>query len=385
MSRTRVCVITSGRADYGLLVEPMRAIRAHPALALQLAVTGMHLEPAFGETVREIEADGFAIDARIPLGLGETGPQAAARASSRAIEGFAEAFARLAPDIVLLLGDRYEILAIAQAATLAGLPIAHLSGGDITGGAFDDGVRHALTKLSHLHFVCHAEAARRVAQLGEAEDRIHVVGNPGLDRLRDSALPDRTALEAALGAPLGRRNLLVTFHPVTLAADHGASEFSALLDALSDQPTETTLWVSRPNADPGHELIERRLDAWAEGRPNVQVRAAFGGLYPGLAAACDAVVGNSSSGLAEVPSLGTPTVNVGVRQQGRLAGDTVIHAPGETEAIRAAIARVLTMDATAAANPYGDGRASARIVAVLAALPDRESLLRKPFVDRSGS
>lgn len=381
MSQRRICVVTSGRADYGLLVEPARAIAATPGLALQLVVTGMHLEAGFGETVREVEADGLEIAARIPLGLAD----GAAMASAAAVAGFAEVFARLAPDIVLLLGDRYETLAIAQAAMLANVPIGHLSGGDVTEGAFDDAIRHALTKLSHVHFVFHDQAARRVAQLGEAEERIHLVGNPGLDRLATAPTMDRAALEAALGRTLGARNLMVGFHPVTLAADGGLNELAALLAALETLPEDVTLWLSRPNADPGHEAINAALDAWADGRANVEVRAAYGALYPALARACEAVVGNSSSGLAEAPSLGVATVDVGVRQQGRLAGDSVIHAPGEPKAIRAAMDRAMAMDATGAVNPYGDGRASPRIAAVLSALPDRQTLLRKPFRDRAWS
>jgi UDP-hydrolysing UDP-N-acetyl-D-glucosamine 2-epimerase len=381
MAQRRICVITSGRADYGLLHWPMRAIAEAPDLALQLLVTGTHLDPRSGETVHQIEADGFAIDARVAAAFDQDTPQAKARAAATVLAGCADAFGRLQPDLVLLLGDRFEILACAQAAVLCDTPIAHLSGGDVTQGAFDDGLRHAVTKLSHVHLVTHARAARRVIQMGEEPSRVHVVGNPGLDALTRAPLMDRAALERALGAPLGRRNLLVTVHPVTLASDKGLSEARALFAALSDLPRDTTLWLTRPNADPGHEALNQAIDAWSQSRGNVQVRTSLGPAYLSLMAVADAVVGNSSSGLTEAPSVGTPTVDVGDRQKGRTAGDTVVHAPGDADAIRAALDRALALDAAGAANPYGDGRSSPRIVNILRALPPREQLLRKPFID----
>lgn len=381
MAQRRICVITSGRADYGLLHWPMRAIAEASDLTLQLLVTGTHLDPHSGETVRQIEADGFAIDARVPAAFAEDTPQAKAHAAAAILAGCAEAFARLEPDVVLLLGDRFEVLACAQAAVLCGVPIAHIGGGDVTEGAFDDGLRHAVTKLAHVHLVTHDLAARRVAQMGEDPARIHVVGNPGLDQLTHGALMDRATLERALGAPLGARNLLVTMHPVTLATDHGLSETRALFAALSDLPRDTTAWITRPNADPGHETLNREIDTWSRNRANVHVRTSLGPAYLSLLALADAVVGNSSSGLTEAPSVGTPTLDIGDRQKGRTAGDTVIHAPGEPAAIRAALDRALALDVSSAINPYGDGRSSARIVDILSALPPREQLLRKPFID----
>lgn len=381
MARRRICVITSGRADYSLLHWPMRAIAAAPDLALQMLVTGTHLDPHSGETVQQIEADGFAIDARVPAAFDEDTPQAKARAAAAILAGCAEAFAQLRPDVVLLLGDRFEILACAQAAVLCGIPTAHIGGGDVTEGAFDDGLRHALTKLAHVHLVTHDRAAGRVAQMGEDPARIHVVGNPGLDHLTHGPLMDRAALEQVLGAPLGARNLLVTVHPVTLAADHGLSEARALFSALSGLSSDIAIWITRPNADPGHEALNQEIDAWSRDRANVQVRTSLGPAYLSLMAMADAVAGNSSSGLTEAPSVGTPTLDIGDRQKGRTAGDTVIHAPGESDVIRAALDRALALDASGATNPYGDGRSSARIVDILRALPPREQLLRKPFID----
>lgn len=377
----RICVATSGRADYGLLYWPMRDIAVADGLSLQLLVTGTHLEPHFGETVRQIEADGFAIDARVPMALITDDPTGLARSSALALTGFVEALERLSPDVVLLLGDRFETLVLAQAAMLTGVPIAHIGGGDVTEGAMDEGIRHAITKLSHLHFVTHAEAGRRVVQMGETPDRVFVVGNPSLDILTRTPTVSRAFLETRLGGPLGTRNLLVTFHPVTLLQDKGASEFSALLQALGDLPEEVTLWITRANADPGGVMINAALDTFASGRSNVKVHDALGAAYLPLLAACDAVVGNSSSGLTEAPSVRTPTVNIGLRQAGRRAGPSVLQTSAEPGAIWHAIAQAMAGDVPGFENPYGDGHSAARIVEALIAAPPRETLLRKRFFD----
>ena len=381
MSEARsICVITGGRAEYGLLQWVMQEIRAAPGLELQLIVTGAHLEPRFGMTVEQIEADGFAIEARVPLGLASDTPADLAHAMARCLEGTSEALRRLRPDLMLVLGDRYEILAAAQAAMLYGVPLAHVAGGDVTEGAFDESIRHALTKLAHLHLTTTGEAAARVARMGEEPWRIHVVGSPGLDQLRRLKLLEGEALEEALGAPLGQRNLLVTWHPVTLEADRGLAGFQALLDALDALPRETVKWITRPNADPGGSAVETALDRWAAGRDDVHVFASLGQLrYLSLMARVDAVVGNSSSGLYEAPSLGVPTVNVGDRQKGRLAAASVLHCPAEPDAIVAALGRAFGMDCTGVENPYGDGDSARRIVEVLRAAPDRQTLLRKRF------
>ncbi len=376
----RICVVTGGRAEYGLLQWVLHEIRAAPDLDLQLIVTGAHLEPRFGLTVGQIEADGFAIDARTPLGLESDAPTDLARAMARCLEGTSDALARSRPDLMLVLGDRYEILAAAQAALLHGVPLAHVAGGDVTEGAFDDSIRHALTKLAHLHLTTTAEAAARVARMGEEPWRVHVVGSPGLDQLRRLELLERRALEAALGAPLGRRNLLVTWHPVTLEADRGLAGFEALVAGLDDLPCEVVKWVTRPNADPGGAAVEAALDRWAAGRDDVRVFASLGQLrYLSLMAQADAVVGNSSSGLYEAPSLGVPTVDVGDRQKGRPAAASVIRCPAEPAAVAAAVRKAFNLECRGAVNPYGDGDSARRIVDILRAAPDRATLLRKRF------
>ncbi|MFN4091468.1 MAG: UDP-N-acetylglucosamine 2-epimerase [Brevundimonas sp.] len=381
MSRPRrICVVTGGRAEYGLLRWVMQDIAGDPDLTLQLVVTGSHLEPRFGETVTVIEADGFAIDARIPIDLTDDSAPGVARSMGLAMAGVADAIASLAPDLMLVLGDRFEILAAVQAATLAGLPVAHIAGGDVTEGAIDDAMRHAITKLAHVHLTTNEASAARVRAMGENPDHVHVVGSPGLDWLKREPVMDREALEAALGARLGPRNLLVTFHPVTLAPDRGLSQFEALLQALDALPPTTIKWLTCPNADPGHVDLQEAMGRWVDGRTDVRVHASLGSArYLGLMAQVDAVVGNSSSGLYEAPSFHVPTIDVGDRQGGRLSAASVIRCAPTKDAILEALARAETMDCSTVVNPYGDGHASARIVSVLKALPDRAALLAKRF------
>lgn len=380
LAKRRICVATSGRADYGLLYWPMRDIAASDALSLQVLVTGTHLEARFGMTVDRIEADGFTIDARVPMDLIDDDPSSLARSSAVALTGTTEALVRLQPDMLLLLGDRFETLALAQAGTLAGVPIAHIGGGDVTEGAIDEGLRHAITKLSHLHLVTHDQARQRVIRMGEPPERVHLVGNPGLDHLIRTPLRTPEDLELALGRALGTRNLLVTFHPVTTLPDKGLAELAALLDALAPM-SDVRLWITRANADAGGMPINAALDAFAEGRPNVSLHDALGPFYLPLLARCDAVVGNSSSGLTEAPSVQTPTVDLGLRQAGRLAGPSVIHVEAESSAIGEAIRRAMNGDVPGFDNPYGDGHSSPRILQRLIEAPDRDTLLRKRFFD----
>lgn len=376
MSPRRLRLLTTGRADWNILAPVARALHADPAFDLGLIVAGGHLDPDQGLTVADVEATGLTVSARVPWGEGSPAVRAA-----RVLEGVASTLGGDPPDALILLGDRFETLAGAQGASLVGVPLIHLSGGDVTEGAMDDGFRHALTKLSHLHLTFHEPAAQRVRQMGEAAERVHVVGNPALDDLLIAAAMPDAALEHCLGAQLGERNLLVTFHPVTLQADLGLSEFEALLAALERLGDGWTTWITEPNADPGGDLLRNRLRAWASGRRDVVMRAALGEAYPALASRCRAVIGNSSSGLTEVPTLGVPTVDVGLRQAGRLAGPSVIWSRAEPDAILAALADAQTMGSEAMRNPYGDGRSVPRIISVLRAAPERDVLLRKPFMD----
>lgn len=376
----RICVVTGSRAEYGLLYWVLHDIHRDPELELQLVATGMHLESRFGMTVERIEADGFTVDRRVDIDLSDDTPGGVVRSMSRGLTGMSDAIEGLAPDVLLVLGDRFEIMVAAQAAMVHNLPIVHIAGGDTTQGAFDEAIRHSITKMAHVHLTTNADSAWRVARMGEDPAHIHVVGSPGLDHLRRAPLMSTAELEGALGARLGSRNVLVTFHPVTLDAGHGQDQFDALLQALDAMPREVVKWVTRPNADPGNQAISDTLDRWADGRDDVHVYTSLGqARYLALMAHVDAVIGNSSSGLYEAPSFRVPTVDVGDRQAGRLAAASVIHAEPTVQAIATATERALALDCSNVLNPYGDGRTAGRIVAILKALPVRDVLLRKTF------
>lgn len=380
MSR-KICAVTGSRAEYGLLYWVLHDLRERAGIELQIVATGMHLAPEFGHTVDEIVKDGFSVSRRVEMLLASDTPGGIAKSVGLGVIGMSDALEQLRPDVVVVLGDRFEILAAVQACLIHNVPVAHIAGGDTTEGAFDESIRHAITKMAQVHFVTNELSARRVRQLGEDPRHIHVVGSPGLDHLRRRPLLDRPALEAALGAPLGARNLLVTFHPVTLEADAGMHQFTELLAALDALDVGTTLWFTRPNADTGGRAIAAALDAWAEARSaRTHTYASLGQLrYLSLMAQADAVVGNSSSGLYEAPSFGIPTVNIGERQRGRLAAASVLHCAAERHAIGAAIASASELDCSGVINPYGDGHSAARIVDLLCQLAPARELLKKPF------
>ncbi len=380
-SRTRICVVTGSRAEYGLLYWLLHDLRADPAFELQLVATGMHLAREFGHTVDEIESDGFTVHRRVEMLLSSDTPGAICKSMALGTAGMSDALQVLQPDLVLVLGDRFEILAAVQACLIHNVPVAHIAGGDTTEGAIDESMRHAITKMAHLHFVTNAQSAQRVLQMGENPHHVHVVGSPGLDQLRRRPLLDTAALETALGTPLGRCNLLVTFHPVTLEPGQETAQLQELLAALDMQPEGTRLWVTRPNADSGGRAIAAALDTWAAGQPHrVQLHTSLGSLrYLSLMAKVDAVVGNSSSGLYEAPSFGVPTVNIGERQRGRLAAASVLHCPPQRDAIAAAMHSAVRLDCSTVVNPYGDGHTVPRILQVLRQLPARSALLKKPF------
>jgi len=378
----RICVVTGSRAEYGLLYWVLRDLQAEPEIELQLVVTGMHLAPEFGSTVHEIERDGFTIARRVEMLLSSDTAGGIAKSIGLGVIGMSDALEQLRPDVVVVLGDRFEILAAAQACLIHNIPLAHIAGGDTTEGAFDESIRHAITKMAHVHFVTNELAARRVRQLGEDPARIHVVGSPGLDHLRRQPLLGRAALEAALGAPLGARNLLITFHPVTLdgaaSSEQQLSELLAALDVLGD---DTSLWITRPNADTGGRALAAQLESWVAARAQrARLYASLGQLrYLSLMAQVDAVVGNSSSGLYEAPSCGVPSVDIGERQRGRLTATSVVHCAAERGAIGRALEQALALDCRGVVNPYGDGASAARIVAALRALPPTQPLLKKHF------
>ena len=379
MSR-RVCVVTTTRADYGLLRWVMHEIRDTRGLQLQVLATGTHLSPEHGMTVSEIEADGFTVDARVDLQLHGDTPLQTAAAMARALEGCAQAFAQLRPDLVVILGDRYEAFAIAAAATILRLPIAHIAGGDTTEGAFDEAFRHGITKMAHLHFVTNPVAASRVAQMGEAAEHIYNVGSPGIDSILRAPRLSRDEVEKRLNFSLRPRNLLITFHPVTLARQSSQDQMAELLAAMGTLGSEYGLIFTRPNVDPEGDHLSQMLDDFVKRNHNAIARTSLGSLlYLSVLGLCDAVVGNSSSGLYEAPSLKRPSVNIGDRQQGRLSASSVVSCPAERGAILKALDVALRMDCSNVENPYGNGGASARIAAEIAGHADFQALLKKTF------
>lgn len=383
MSR-KICVVTGTRAEFGLLRWLMQEIDASEALTLQVVATGMHLSPEFGLTYREIEQAGFTIDAKVEMLLSADTASAVTKSMGLGLIGYADAYTRLAPDLIVLLGDRFEIFAAAAAAMIAGIPIAHLHGGETTEGAFDEAIRHSITKMSHLHFVAAQDYRNRVIQLGEQPERVFLVGGLGIDAIKRTTLMSREKLEASLDFRFGPRNLLITFHPVTLEAQSSAHQMSELLTSLGALQ-DTHLIFTMPNADTGGRELSAMVDAFVATHPNARAYSSLGQLrYLSCMQYVDAVVGNSSSGLAEAPSMGIGTIDIGDRQRGRLRASSVIHCEPTAEQITHALTTLYSPEFQASlaqvVNPYGTGGASQRIVEVLATHP-LESLVKKTFHD----
>lgn len=376
-----VAVISGSRADFGYLLEPIRLLAAAPDHAVTVVLTGQHLLPGFAAAAQTLQAEGIS-PVLVDIGLGAGDDAAAiARAAGQAIAGIGAALASVRPDLILVLGDRYEIVAAAIAATLARIPIAHIAGGDLTEGAIDDAFRHAITAMAHVHFATNAVSGRRLAQLGQPADRIHVVGSPSLDLALKSPRTDRATFLADVGLRDGRPGLLVTFHPVTRAAD-SLAQLEELLAALDSVDAQAPILITGANADPEGQALDRRLRAFAAGRDNsVHVPSLGSVRYFNALSHMDVVVGNSSSGLYEAPSFALPTLNIGDRQAGRLKAASVIDCPPERIAIVGALAQALAQGRRPVQNPYGDGRASQRIVAILSAIDDPQALLAKEFKD----
>jgi len=377
----KVCAVTSTRADWGLLAPVLLRLRDDPAFALDVVVTGQHLMHGAGGTAQDIINDGFTIARAIDMDLGDDSAAGVSASLARGISGLGVAFAALRPDLMLLLGDRYEILGAATAASLARIPIAHLIGGDVTEGAMDDAFRHAITKLSHLHFVTTEEAARRVRQMGENPAHVFIVGSPGLDRIRALPLLERGPFFAAVRLQPRRRNLMITFHPETLATAT-VSHCGEMLAALDRLGPDVGLLFSGSNADPEGLAIGHLIENFVNTHANAVLHPSLGSLrYFSALKHADAVVGNSSSGLYEAPSFKIPTVNIGDRQKGRARASSVIDVAPERGLIYDALLRALEMDCSGVLNPYGDGHTAERIVIVLKSLGDPHQFVTKRFVD----
>jgi len=386
-AKRKLCVVTGTRAEYGLLRPLLSEIAADRSLQLQLVVTGMHLAPEFGLTCREIEADGWAIDRKVEMLLSSDSPTGIAKSMGLAMIGFADAFAGLLPDLLVVLGDRFEIFSAVAAATVCTIPVAHLHGGETTEGVIDEAFRHSITKMAHLHFTATEEYSRRVVQLGEQPDRVFTVGAIGIDAIRGRHLLERAALEKAIGFTLGRRNLLVTFHPVTLQRHASEEHFTALLRALEELP-DTHLLFTKANADTGGRIINAMIDGYVRAHP--EKAAAFTSMgqlhYLSAMRLVDGVIGNSSSGLLEAPSFKIGTINIGDRQQGRVRAPSVIDCQPTEKAIAAALARLFSAEFTASlahcVNPNGDGDTAGRILSVLRQYP-LAGIVKKKFYDHS--
>ena len=368
--RRKICVVTGSRADYGLLSGLLREISRDPALELQLVVTGSHLAPQLGFTCRQIEADGYTIAARVDMQFDTDTAAGVTRSTGLAVTGFGAVFESSRPDILVLLGDRFEILAAAQAALLARVPIAHLHGGELSEGAFDESIRHAVTKMAQWHFVAAEPYRKRVVQLGEAPERVFCFGAPGLDLLNELEWLDRSALESDLGIAFNSPLFLITYHPVTLSDASPADAMREIFGALEGFPGSSMIFTY-PNADPGGRVLIECIEDFVARHP-ARARAcpSLGQhRYMSLMRHADVVLGNSSSGLIEAPALRRATVNIGDRQKGRLKATSVIDT-GETQAeiaagIEAALAPEFRSRLPVTVSLYGEGNVSTRIKDVL--------------------
>jgi GDP/UDP-N,N'-diacetylbacillosamine 2-epimerase (hydrolysing) len=377
-------VVTGTRAEYGLLRWVIDGIQNSPVLELQLIVTGMHLSPEFGLTVREIENDGFSINRRVEMLLSSDTTVGVTKSIGLGLIGFADALYDMQPDMLLVLGDRYEIFAAATAAMIGRIPIAHLHGGEATEGSIDEPIRHSVTKMSHLHFVAAEEYQRRVIQLGEEPKRVFLVGGLGIDNIKKLKFLARNALEESLNIKFGLRNLLITFHPVTLEVNSSKKQMEELLFVL-DRLEDTQLIFTMPNADTDGRVLFELIESFVASHKNSFVFTSMGQLrYLSCLAQVDAVLGNSSSGLAEVPSFKKATINIGDRQRGRLKATSVIDCNPDRDSIYQAIEQVYTEKFQASLgtvlNPYGHGGASAAIIDVLEKT-SLENIIIKSFHD----
>ncbi|EIJ34213.1 UDP-N-acetylglucosamine 2-epimerase [Thiothrix nivea] len=383
MSR-KICIITGTRAEYGLLRWVMQGIKDDSELTLQIIATGMHLSPEFGLTYQAIEQDGFQIDRKVEMLTSSDTSVGIAKSMGLGMIGFADALAQLQPDIIVVLGDRFEIFAAVSAALVARIPVAHLHGGETTEGAFDEALRHSITKMSHLHFVAAEAYRQRVIQLGEQPERVFLVGGLGIDNIKRLSLLNKAEIEQSLDFKLGTKNLLITFHPVTLETATAADQMQALLLAL-EELEDTQLIFTLPNADTDGRTLIKMVEQFATKHSNARAYTSLGQLrYLSCIAHIDGVVGNSSSGLAEVPSFKKGTINIGDRQRGRLQADSIINCEPNLASIRAALGQLYSIEFQEklchVINPYGEGGATIKIIDTLKHYKINE-ILKKKFHD----
>ena len=366
----KICVITGTRAEYGLLSGVMRLIRESKTSELQLIVTNMHLSEEHGNTYQEIENDGFIIHKKVYMNASSDSPHAIVHSMGQALSGFADAFVDLQPDIVLVLGDRYEILAAVSAALLFSIPIAHLYGGEITEGAIDDSIRHAITKMSNIHFTATEEYKKRVIQLGENPNTVFHVGSLGVENSKKIPLLSKQELEQSLSFEITPNTILVTYHPVTREHQSANSQITALLSAL-EKLEHIRILFTFPNSDAEHSIIREAILTFTKKHAHRSIAIPSLGMVRYLSALqyVGAVVGNSSSGIIEAPSFGIPTVNIGTRQKGRICAESVIHCDATCDSIVHATQQALSSEfrthATQVLNPYEKEQTAHTIASIL--------------------
>lgn len=386
----KICVITGTRAEYGLLSRLMHLIKDSDKTQLQIIATNMHLSEYYGNTYKEIEADGFTIDKKVPIIIdGPDNSNTTLKSMSVAINGYTDAFNDLKPDIIVLLGDRYEILAAATVALICKIPIAHIHGGEVTEGAYDDAIRHSITKMAHLHFPSTEQYRKRIIQLGEQPDRVFNTGALGVENIKKMPLMSQEELELSLNLKPGFLNpqsfILVTYHPATLGSYTAKKDIKDFIDALNER-IEIKILFTMPNSDTGALAIVDAINEFVQQNPKRAVAVKSLGLrrYLSAMSICAAVVGNSSSGLIETPSFKVPTLNIGERQKGRLCADSVTHCETNKEAILKGLDFVLSDEsktkALATQNPYDQADTSEKIFEIISTYPI-ENIIQKHFYD----
>ena len=385
MKKRKTCVVTGTRAEYGLLRWLMDGINKSTKLDLQIVATGMHLSPEFGLTYQEIENDGFKIDKKIEMLLSADTPSSISKSTGLGLIGFADAFYELNPDIVIVLGDRYEVLVASLAAMFGNIPIAHIHGGETTAGAFDEAIRHSITKMAWWHFVAADEYEKRVIQLGENPERVFNVGGLGVDTIKKTNLLSKDELMIKAGIKFGKKNLLITYHPVTLENKTSQQDFKSLLDVLSEIK-DIYLIFTMPNADSDGRIIKQMIENFINKHPKNSISfTSMGSLnYLSTLQYIDGVIGNSSSGLAEAPTFKIGTINIGDRQKGRLKAESIIDCEPTKKSIKLAIDKLyghkFQKDIHSVQNPYGDGDAIKKIMSILSNKPIPEDM-KKDFYD----
>tara|TARA_A100001388_G_scaffold102838_1_gene75011 strand:+ start:10065 stop:11207 length:1143 start_codon:yes stop_codon:yes gene_type:complete len=376
----KVCVITGGRMDYGHLHKVMKAIDSSSILELQIIATCMHLSPEFGLTFKRIEDDGFKINKKVECLLSSDTSSAVAKSIGLACISFSDAFKDLNPDLILLMGDRYEILSASQVALIMKIPIAHISGGDTTEGAYDEAIRHSITKMSHLHFVTNIDAYKRVKQLGENPKYIFNVGSPTIDYIIDTPMISKEELEKKLEFKMRNVNIIFTYHPVTLNKKQNRDDLIIILDALSDLGDDVGILITKSNADDEGRVLNQEIENFVAKHKNTKSYDSLGQfLYYNCINCFDCVVGNSSSGLFEVPTFKKPSVNIGDRQKGRMKSESVIDCGINKKEIKKAIIKAFNMNCDKVVNPYGQGKSAEKIVSILENIDIKNISLQKHF------